>query len=75
MTKKFLITKFDCTNLRNSIIELSLECIIAGTRWWFFQNLGKEAVPTFMHMTVADEISGTVKLGDKELFGHPKIVP
>ena len=25
------------TNLRNSIIQLSLECIIAGTRWWFFQ--------------------------------------
>ena len=25
------------THLRNSIIQLSLECIIAGTRWWFFQ--------------------------------------
>ena len=52
VTKKFLITKFDCTILRLRL------------------NSSREII------TDKSKYLCTVELGDnKELFGHPKIVP
>ena len=35
----------------------------------------KEVFSKYRFSCIATTYNGTVKLGDKELFGHPKIVP
>ena len=54
---------------------MSISLKIIGLKCFSSKSIGKSILVFPIHVKIKATETGTVKVGDKELFGYPKIVP